>query len=84
MYHLLIAVEKCLDATLTSQISEVCQKTDKFIITYIYTVSGIDIEKSMIDIFLTDTFEVKAQLLAGSYKTLGHYLWLAIGHDYQA
>ena len=84
MYHLLIAVEKCLDATLTTQISEVCQKINKFIIAYFYTACDIDVEKGMIDVFLTDTFEVKAQLLAGSYKTLGHYLWLAIGHDYQA
>ena len=67
MYHSLIAVEKCLDATLTTQICEVCQKTDKFIIAYFYTACDIDVEKGMIDVFLTDTFEVKAQLLAGPY-----------------
>lgn len=36
------------------------------------------------DVVLADNIKVKAQLLAGSYKTLVHYLWLAIGHNNQA
>ena len=62
MCHLLISVEKRLDTRLATQIGELGQKRNQFLVVHLYATMGVDIEEGLIDLFLVDALEVEAQL----------------------
>ena len=61
MYKLLIAVEKRLDTGFTAQVGVPGQEADQFLILHFDAATGIDVEEGLIDLFLVDALEVKAQ-----------------------